>query len=117
MTAQGSPLSVLRRAIRGGSLRGVEMALIEVPAVDLQDALEIVFLMDEAGDPRFHKWAQRWVERAASEDAARLQSWLDRVPDEAAKASLRARAVELRGYDESARIHVARLRINARDQS
>ncbi|MBJ7473424.1 MAG: hypothetical protein JHD16_19100, partial [Solirubrobacteraceae bacterium] len=67
MTAQGSPTSVLRRAIRGGSLGAVDLALIDVPQVDLEDALEILALMAEQGDPRFASWARRWVDRVSAE--------------------------------------------------
>lgn len=96
VTAQGSPLSVLRRAIRAGSLGAIDMALFEVPRIDLQDALEILVLMAKAGDPRFDAWAERWAERAAATDRQRLTTLIDELPDEDALRTLRDHAELLR---------------------
>lgn len=105
MTAQGSPTSVLRRAIRGGSLGAVEMALIDVPQVDLQDALAILELMAEARDPRFASWARRWLDRVSAEEREQLQSLLDRLPGDAnAAVTLRERAQSLRSVAPGARL-------------
>lgn len=108
MTAQGSPISVLRRALKGGSLGAVDLALIDVPQVDLQDALEIVALMAEAGDPRFARWAERWAERAAREDHSRTLALLRRLPEEDTLEVLRERAEELRRAHPAARLMVGR---------
>lgn len=108
VTAQGSPTSVLRRAIRGGSLGAVELALIDVPQVDLEDALDILALMAEAHDPRFASWGRRWVERVSAEEREQLQSLLERLPtDQTVAEGLRSRAQALRSVAPSARLHTA----------
>ena len=106
VTAQGSPTSVLRRAIRGGSLGAVELALIDVPQVDLEDALDILALMAEAKDPRFASWGRRWVDRVSAEEREQLRAMLDRmIADQAAADALRERARRLRSAAPSARLH------------
>lgn len=108
VTADGSPISVLRRAIRGGSLRGVEMALIDVPQLDLQDALEIIVLMAEAQDPRFDRWAARWAARATAAETEQVLALLERLPEPVAIETLRQRAFGLRQADPSARVRLGR---------
>lgn len=107
MTAQGSPISVLRRAIKGGSLGAVEMALIDVPQLDLQDALEVVLLMAKADDPRFDRWANRWAERVNAAEGDQLLTLLERLPDERAVEALRERAVHLRSVQPGTRVHLS----------
>ncbi len=108
VTAQGSPTSVLRRAIRGGSLGAVEMALIDVPQVDLEDALDILALMAEAQDPRFASWGRRWVDRVSAEERDQLQALLAQLPtDQSVADGLRERARRLRSAAPSARLHTA----------
>lgn len=96
MTAQGSPITVLRRAVKARSMGGVDIALVDVPQLDLQDALEIVVLMHETGDPRYAKWAERWAERAAFEQRRQFVRLLEQLPDDRALAELRAQAEQLR---------------------
>lgn len=97
---------MLRRAIRGGNLGAVEMALIDVPQVDLEDALDILALMADARDPRFASWGRRWVDRVSAEERDQLRALLDRLPDDRSVADrLRARAVALRAAAPSARLH------------
>lgn len=75
---------------------GVDVALVDVPQLDLQDALEIVVLMHESGDPRYAKWAERWAQRAAIEQRGQYIRLLERLPDDRALAELRAQAQQLR---------------------
>ena len=97
---------MLRRAIRGGSLGAVELALIDVPQVDLEDALDILALMAEARDPRFASWGRRWVDRVSAEERDQLRILLERLPvDQTAGDALRERARRLRSASPSARLH------------
>lgn len=97
---------MLRRAIRGGNLGAVELALIDVPQVDLEDALDILALMAEAQDPRFASWGRRWVDRVSAEERDQLRALLERLPvDRGATEDLRARARALRSNSPSARLH------------
>ncbi|MDO8208999.1 hypothetical protein [Conexibacter sp. CPCC 206217] len=36
--------------------------------LDLLDALDVVTLLAETGDPRFGRWATRWIERTIAEN-------------------------------------------------
>ncbi len=97
---------MLRRAIRGGNLGAVEVALIDVPQIDLEDALDVLALMAEAQDPRFASWGQRWVDRVSAEEREQLHALLNRLPaDRSAAEGLRARARALRSASPSARLH------------
>jgi hypothetical protein len=65
MTAQGSPLTRMRRAIQGGS---VEVALLEAAGlrhVGLDDALALCLLL--RGDRRYDAAARRWLVRLLTE--------------------------------------------------
>lgn len=104
VTAQGSPISVLRRAIKGGSLGAVDMALYDKPAIDLSDALEIIALMAEARDPRFARWAEQWAARIAIEERDRLAALLRSLPNDDAMERLRLHADELRRLHPAVRI-------------
>lgn len=104
MTAQGSPTTVLRRAIKSGSLRSVDMALIDVPQVDLEDALEILALMARDGDPRRERWARRWLERASAAGSEQLERQLEELPSPRALEELRELAVRVRASSGSARV-------------
>lgn len=97
---------MLRRAIRGGSLPAVDIALVDVEHVDLEDALEILVLMAAAHDPRFNPWARRWLERVAHEERQQLERQLMALPgDPRALEALRERGRWLRQAHPVVRVH------------
>lgn len=67
MTSDGSAYSRFRRALRTGNLTVVQSAALELPTVDLADALAILLLMSTADDERFDRAATRWLARFALE--------------------------------------------------
>lgn len=72
MTSQGSAYSRLQRALLTGNLVLVEAAAAELPRIGLDDALTILALLADAGDPRFDRAAARWVGRLLVETPACL---------------------------------------------
>ena len=71
------------------------MAALELPYVNLVDALVICLLMRRQGDPRFERAAVRWLGRLSLErsdgtlaDLRRASSALSELPSEHAKATL-----------------------------
>lgn len=99
MTSAGSPYSRFRRALRTGNLSLVQAAALELPAVDLADALAILLLMGSSDDERFDRAATRWLARFALErPSARLDDLqlglhaLEALPysPDAAKQTIRA---------------------------
>ncbi|MCW2953576.1 MAG: hypothetical protein JWQ48_2746 [Conexibacter sp.] len=56
--------------------------------LSLLDALALLDLLVEVGDPRFAPWARRWGERLAAERrlqpaaARRMWQWLERMPQQ-----------------------------------
>ncbi len=72
MTSQGSAYSRLQRALLTGNLVLVEAAAAELPRIGLDDALTILALLADAGDPRFDRAAARWVGRLLVETPAGL---------------------------------------------
>ena len=72
MTSQGSAYSRFQRALRTGNLALVEAAAAELPRIGLDDALTILALLADAGDPRFDRAAARWVGRLLVETPAGL---------------------------------------------
>jgi hypothetical protein len=74
MTSQGSAYGRFRRALRSGNLNQVHAAALELPQVDLVDALAIVLLMSSDDDERYDRAATRWLARFALErPSARLE--------------------------------------------
>ena len=67
MSIKGSPYERFRRALRAGNLRLVQLAALELPRVQLADALEICLLMSAQGDERFDRAAARWLARVVCE--------------------------------------------------
>jgi hypothetical protein len=61
MTSQGSAYPIFRRAVAGGDLAAVRAAAADLPAVPLDDALEIVVLILEQEPQRFERSAVRWL--------------------------------------------------------
>lgn len=74
MTSQGSAYGRFRKALNRGNLSLVHAAALELPHVDLVDALRIVLLMRGADDERYDRAATRWLGRFALErPSARLE--------------------------------------------
>ena len=67
MTAKGSSYAWFRRCLARGDLAGVRAAAVELPVIDLTDALRICVLMAQQGDRRFERAAVRWLGRFALE--------------------------------------------------
>src|SRR4051812_1276357 len=67
VSSTGSPYARFRRAIATGNLQLVHAAALELPRVDLQDALRICLLMATADDDRYERAAVRWLARASLE--------------------------------------------------
>ncbi len=67
VTSEGSPYSRFSRALRTGNLSLVQAAALDLPRVDLADALAILLLMSRADDARFDRAATRWLARFALE--------------------------------------------------
>lgn len=67
MTAQGSQRTRFKRAIERRSLLNAELAAREMGAVTLEEALQLVVLYAEQGDPRAERAMVRWLGRLFSE--------------------------------------------------
>jgi hypothetical protein len=63
VTAQGSPATRFDRAIQRRSLINAELAAREMTEVSLVQALQLVVLYAERGEPRFERAAVRWLGR------------------------------------------------------
>ena len=87
VTSQGHPYARFRRALTTSNLSVVEAAAAELPYVRLEDALAILALLAERGDPRFERAAARWVGRLLTEtpadlgDARFALALVERLPD------------------------------------
>jgi hypothetical protein len=70
MTSQGNPYARFRRALTTGNLLLVRAAALELPRVDLADALRICLLI-QRGDPDLYEQAAiRWLGRLCLEHPA-----------------------------------------------
>ena len=67
VSSTGSPYARFRRAIATGNLNLVHAAALELPRVDLDDALRICLLMSQVDDDRYERAAVRWLARASLE--------------------------------------------------
>ena len=72
VTSQGSAYSRFQRALSTGNLQLIEAAAAELPKVSLEDALAILIVLAQRGDPRFERAAARWVGRLLTETPADL---------------------------------------------
>lgn len=87
VTSQGHAYARFRRALTTSNLSVVEAAAAELPSVRLEDALAILALLAERGDPRFERAATRWVGRLLTEtpadlgDARFALALVERLPD------------------------------------
>ena len=68
VTAQGSPATRFARAISARNVFLAEIALGELEHVRLEDALQLVYLYGEAGDPKYAASVRRWMARWLAED-------------------------------------------------
>jgi len=67
VSSTGSPYARFRRALATGNLHLVHAAALELPRVDLDDALRICLLMSQVDDDRYERAAVRWLARASLE--------------------------------------------------
>ncbi len=111
VTSQGSAYGRFQRALRTGRLPQIHAAALELPHVELIDALRIVLLMRAADDERYDRAATRWLARFALErPSARLEDLqlalhaLEALPynERAARATL-GRLCEAHGLRRVAR--------------
>jgi hypothetical protein len=72
-TSQGSAYSRFQRALTTGNLQLIETAASELPIVGIDDALAILVVLAQTGDPRFDRAAARWVGRLLTETPAGLR--------------------------------------------
>jgi len=92
----------LRAALRARDVDAAVAAAQTTPGgLDLLDALDLVMLLGEQHDPRFDRWARRWIDRLAAEhqlqpDAvASVVKLMREVPDQ---NEARAITVALRSW-------------------
>ena len=93
MTSDGNPYARFRRALQTGNPTLVTAAALELPRVNLDDALQICLVL-RGGDPaRYERAAVRWLGRFALEargatiDDLRLAAdALDALPERAVDA-------------------------------
>jgi hypothetical protein len=67
MSIKGSPYVRFRRALNRGNLELVRLAALELPQVNLDDALRICLLMGDQRDVRYERAAVRWLGRVCLE--------------------------------------------------
>jgi len=84
--SQRSASARFHRALQTRNLSIVETAALEIPQVQLDDALAILVMLAEARDPRFDRAAARWVGRLLTErpsglsDARFALALVERLP-------------------------------------
>lgn len=87
VTSQGSAYSRFQRALATGNMPLIESAAAELPRVGVDDALAILIVLAQVGDPRFDRAAARWVGRLLTETPAGLSdarfalALVERLPD------------------------------------
>ena len=98
VSIKGGSYARFRRALESGNLTAVRMAALELPYVDLADALAICLLMCRQKDDQFERAAVRWLARLSLE---RPRITLSQLRDAAAalmglpSAGARAKLAEL----------------------
>ena len=70
MSIKGGSYARFQRALEAGDLQAVRMAALELPYVNLADALAVCLLMRRQDDPRFERAAVRLLARIALERPA-----------------------------------------------
>ena len=63
MAGQGSAYARFRRALKTGNMAIIRSAAVELPHVDLGDALAVCLTIREAEPHRFERAALRWLAR------------------------------------------------------
>lgn len=87
VTSQGSAYSRFQRALATGNMPLIESSAAELPRVGVDDALAILIVLAQVGDPRFDRAAARWVGRLLTETPAGLSdarfalALVERLPD------------------------------------
>jgi hypothetical protein len=69
----GTAYARFQRALQTNNLRVIEAAAAELPRVGLDDALVILALLADTGDPRFDRAAARWIGRLLVETPVGLR--------------------------------------------
>jgi hypothetical protein len=72
MASQRYAAARFQRALATGDLEPIEAAASDLPTVGLDDALVILSLLADSGDPRFDRAAARWIGRLLIETPASL---------------------------------------------
>jgi hypothetical protein len=67
VTSEGHAYTRFRRALLTKSLIQIDAAAAELPQLGLQDALRMLAVMAEKGDPRFERAAARFAARVTLE--------------------------------------------------
>lgn len=73
MTSQGRPYARFDRALRGRDAAAVRIAARECENLSVTDALRIVLMHADVGDPMYSRLAARWVTMAARDAGAGLE--------------------------------------------
>ena len=93
MSIKGGSYARFRRALDSGDLAAVRLAALELPYVDLADALAVCLLMRQQGDERFERAGVRWLARLSLErPEIKLAELQQAAADLAELPSARARA-------------------------
>lgn len=79
MTSQGSAHGRFTRAIKDRNVRNADDAARELGWLPPRDALALVELYEEAGDPRYERAAVRWLARYALDHEPALAELRERV--------------------------------------
>jgi hypothetical protein len=69
----GTPQGRFQRAIRGGHLYMAELALLDMDAVSLTNALALVRLYAQDGSPKYERAALKYLRRYMDEAAPSLE--------------------------------------------
>ena len=72
MAYEGSPVTRFARAIDHDDLLGAEIAAIELPRLNLKDALRLVQLYAKKEHRKFERAALRWLARLIEEQSLTL---------------------------------------------
>jgi hypothetical protein len=67
VTSQGSAYSRFRRAVLTKNVALIDAAARELPQIALDDALRVLVVLAERGDPRFPRAAARFAARVTTE--------------------------------------------------
>jgi hypothetical protein len=77
VTSEDRAYARFRRALETRALWAAEDAAREMPALSLEDSLQLVHLYAERGSPKFEAAAMRWLERYLVESSPRLQHFAE----------------------------------------